>query len=83
MVPAISGGVSWNILPLDSMSSFLTQTFSPMESHTRSEESQASYLSWVLMSEPPLTLPNCTTWNTTLEGDYDSANMLVTQLLDA
>ena len=27
-------------------------------------------------------LPKCTTWNTSLEGNYDSANVLVTQMLD-
>ena len=28
-------------------------------------------------------LPKCTTWNTALEGNYDSANVLITQMLDA
>ena len=36
MVVEKSGGVSWNLLPLDSVSAFLIQTFSPIESSSYS-----------------------------------------------
>ena len=82
IMAATSNGVSWNLLPLDSMSSFLLRTFSPMASSACSWESQPSYPSWVLITEPPLTYQTALTWNTALECDYESANVLITQMLD-
>ena len=81
MVAATLDGVSWNLLPLDSMSSFPLWTFSPMASSPHSLESQASYPSWVLMTEPPLALPHYSTWNTAMGGVSNSTNLLRTTYL--
>ena len=76
MVAAKSGGVSSNLLPLESVSTFPTQTFPPIASSSHSLELCASPHMLILMAHLNQLYRTALSGMLPFEGDYNSSKIV-------